>query len=109
MVIIGASCVGSMQLLHENASKPNDGHNEKFKSFNNKITNDPDNKYEIMVNEKIERSDGSGYFQYGGSTVVTVFEKLYNIICNPIIIHLSKLSIEFKVSIMDPLVTTNEA
>lgn len=112
MVIIGATCVGSIQLLHERANGENISEHEKppdknLASFNEQIAKDSNNKHEITnFGKVINQSDGLGYFQYGGSTIVTLLknDNIKKITYNPVISNLSKRSIEFEVTVMDPLI-----
>lgn len=98
MVIIGAVCVGSIQF------------ESKFREFNQMNT---DLKTHIKKNCDISVTQGEdlGYFQYGGSTIITVIPRTDSqLIIHPIIEQLSthttskKKAIEFDVDVFDPLI-----
>lgn len=71
LVIIGATCIGSIELTHKQITKV---FNNKD-SINDKLINESSTIDLSSHNILIQPNEELGYFQYGGSTVVLVFTK----------------------------------
>lgn len=97
MVIIGAVCVGSIQF------------EDKYKDYI-KITDPNIEQHNDVKFVDNNQGDDLGYFQFGGSTIITIIPNNKNIVVNPLIQKLStreyknqKSPIEMEVEVFDPL------
>ena len=71
LVIIGATCIGSIELTHKQIVKAFN----KEDSISDKLINESSTIDLSSHNILIQLNEELGYFQYGGSTVVLVFTK----------------------------------